>query len=118
MNNYNPPEYISKEFNERRSTKKQNLHDLIRWLEYGRKTGFEAARQSKEQEEFWADQLKMLFSIEGIIVKFIHPESDDEWCKYFETSKQFYEYWENINSDGLVEYQIVHSTIPETPKEK
>ena len=63
MNNYKPPEYISKEFNERRINNKQNLHDLIRWLEYGKTTGYIAARQRKEQEEHWADQLKELLAM-------------------------------------------------------
>ena len=47
-------------FNQRLQENKQSLHDLIRWLEYGKTTGYIASRQSKEQEEYWADQLKKL----------------------------------------------------------
>lgn len=40
----------------------RNLKDLVAWLEYGRTSGYVAARESKEQEEAWADQLKVLLA--------------------------------------------------------
>jgi hypothetical protein len=40
----------------------QNLHDLVSWLEYGKNSGYVASRQSKRQEERWADQLRQLLS--------------------------------------------------------
>lgn len=36
----------------------RNLEDLITWLEYGRTSGYIAAREPKAQEEHWADLLK------------------------------------------------------------
>jgi len=41
----------------------RNLYDLIRYFEYGKTSGFKAARVSEEQEWFWADQLKELLEI-------------------------------------------------------
>lgn len=34
------------------------LDGLLTWLEYGRTSGYPAARQSREQEEHWADLLR------------------------------------------------------------
>lgn len=43
---------------ERERTDKRDLQSLLDWLEYGRTSGFRAARQSKAQEEYWADLLR------------------------------------------------------------
>lgn len=45
-------------FNERRKTETQDLDDIIIWLEYGKTSGYIAARQSKEQEEYWAGLIR------------------------------------------------------------
>lgn len=49
-------------WDERARIDKENLHDLVRYFEYGLTTGFRAARVSEEQEIFWANQLKELIS--------------------------------------------------------
>ena len=51
-----------KGFQERIKTNTQNLDDLVRWLEYGKTTGFTAIRNSREQEELWGLQLKELLA--------------------------------------------------------
>lgn len=40
----------------------RGLRDLLCWLEYGRESGHIAARESKEQEEAWARQLRALLT--------------------------------------------------------
>lgn len=46
--------------NERSQTDTEDLDDLINWLEYGKTSGYIAARNSKEQEEHWATLLRNL----------------------------------------------------------
>ena len=46
-------------FNERCHTETQDLDDLIHWLEYAN-TGYPAARQTVDQEEYWAKLLRGL----------------------------------------------------------
>jgi hypothetical protein len=40
----------------------RDLNDLLTWLEYGRTSGYVAARESREQEEHWADLLRELMN--------------------------------------------------------
>jgi len=40
----------------------RNLSDLLTWLEYGRVSGYIAARESKAQEEHWAHLLRPLLA--------------------------------------------------------
>lgn len=47
-------------FNRRQRTNTMNLSDLVNWLEYGAVSGYPAARASKEQEKYWAKQLREL----------------------------------------------------------
>ena len=46
-------------FNERCHTETQDIDDLIHWLEYAN-TGYPAARQTVDQEEYWAKLLRNL----------------------------------------------------------
>ncbi|MCK5386528.1 MAG: hypothetical protein KAJ39_05050 [Gammaproteobacteria bacterium] len=46
-------------FNERCHTETQDIDDLIHWLEYAN-TGYPAARQSVDQEEYWAKLIRNL----------------------------------------------------------
>ena len=46
-------------FNDRSHTETQDIDDLIHWLEYAN-TGYPAARQSVDQEEYWAKLLRNL----------------------------------------------------------
>lgn len=48
---------------ERHRADKRNLHDLVRYFEYGKTSGFKAARVSEEQEWYWAGQLKDLLDM-------------------------------------------------------
>lgn len=59
--------------NERSQTDTQDLDDLIIWLEYGKTSGYIAARQSKEQEEYWGKLVRGILCRELIIeLKFFH----------------------------------------------
>lgn len=40
----------------------RNLNDLVTWLEYGKTSGYIAAREPKEQEEHWTNMLKNLLN--------------------------------------------------------
>lgn len=43
-------------------TDTRNLDELLSWLEYGRQSGYKAARCSEQQEHHWADLLRGLMS--------------------------------------------------------
>ena len=42
------------------ATDTRNLDELLSWLEYGRTSGYRAARCSEAQEHHWADLLRAL----------------------------------------------------------
>jgi hypothetical protein len=54
----------------------RDLNELVDWLEYGKTSGFIAARESKEQEEHWAQLLGTLMA-EVICLRAIVYEAGD-----------------------------------------
>jgi hypothetical protein len=67
-------------FNERGKTETQDLDDIIVWLEYGITSGYIAARQSKGQEEYWAELLRNLLC-EKLIKELIIFDNNSFECK-------------------------------------
>lgn len=60
----------------------RDLNDLVAWLEYGRTSGYIAARESKEQEEHWAQLLRELIAEhEAMDTKLAHlfGANDEDW---------------------------------------
>lgn len=49
-------------YHERELTDTRNLDELLAWLEYGKESGFKAARCSEAQEHHWADLLRQMLS--------------------------------------------------------
>jgi len=113
MNDYKGWDKGFENFRERAKVDMRNLHDLIRWLEYGKTSGCEAARCSVKQEEHWAEELKLLLSMDGIIIRFEHPESEFVWYKYFTSWEEVYKYFEESNHDGMLNYDVIQATVPE-----
>ena len=66
--------------NERSQTDIQDLDDLVHWLEYAN-TGYPAARQSVDQEEYWAKLLRNLLCNKLIKnLMFYHDNTFDCKC--------------------------------------
>lgn len=66
-------------FNERCHTDTQGLDDLIHWLEYAN-TGYPAARQSVDQEEYWAKLVRNLLC-EKLIWELVFFKDNTFRCK-------------------------------------
>jgi hypothetical protein len=66
-------------FNERTQTNTRDLDDLIHWLEYAN-TGYPAARQTVDQEEYWAGLLRNLLC-EKLIKELIVFDDNSFECK-------------------------------------
>jgi hypothetical protein len=54
--------WISDEAQQRALTNTRNLAELLCWLEYGRTSGYRAARCEQAQEHHWADLLRAILS--------------------------------------------------------
>jgi hypothetical protein len=61
-------------------TETQDLDDIIVWLEYGKTSGYIAARQSKKQEEHWAGLIRNILC-EKLIKELIIFDDNSFECK-------------------------------------
>jgi hypothetical protein len=99
-------------YHQRQLTDTRNLQDLVTWLEYGKTSGYVAARCSKQQEEHWGMLLKQVFRVLGVTQGRLLTEQD----RIQDGSATLEHYRRLVLDLADLNYKVLKNEYQESPK--